>query len=274
MTRDRRGFTLVELIIVAVLGTLVVGAALQVLVVNQRTYTAQTATISGQQSTRMALDVLFNELREVSPGGGDIVAMSGDSLRVRLMRKFGIVCHGLDYTSAPDLYVIPFGFGTNAFAAGDSVFVWADNDEDINSDDVWFSASVENPVGTTVCPQDGVTVAQVLKFHSQNAAFTADSVGAGAPIRSYIEFTFGTTTLLGDTYFSRRQGNGDMVPVAGPIRATNGVAFVYRDAYGVVTATPADVRQIEIMVRTGSNVLDGLGGTVADSITAWIYTRN
>ena len=55
MTRDRTGFTLIELIVVTVLGSLVVMSALTVLITNQRTYTAQSATISGQQSTRTAL---------------------------------------------------------------------------------------------------------------------------------------------------------------------------------------------------------------------------
>ena len=63
MTRDRRGFTLIELLIVVVLGSLILAAALQVLITNQRTYTAQNAAITGQQATRMALDVLFT-LRE------------------------------------------------------------------------------------------------------------------------------------------------------------------------------------------------------------------
>ncbi|HUF75760.1 MAG TPA: prepilin-type N-terminal cleavage/methylation domain-containing protein, partial [Longimicrobiales bacterium] len=70
MTRDRRGFTLVELLVVVVLGSLVLMAALQVLITNQRTYAAQNAVITSQQSTRIALEVLVNELRELSPSGG------------------------------------------------------------------------------------------------------------------------------------------------------------------------------------------------------------
>ncbi|MDH3424781.1 MAG: prepilin-type N-terminal cleavage/methylation domain-containing protein, partial [Gemmatimonadota bacterium] len=69
MTRARAGFTLIELLVVTVLGSLVLLAALQILITNQRTYTSQNQVIAGQQSTRMALEVLFNELREVSPAG-------------------------------------------------------------------------------------------------------------------------------------------------------------------------------------------------------------
>jgi hypothetical protein len=50
--------------------------------------------------------------------------------------------------------------------------------------------------------------------------------------------------------------------------------FIYRDALGNVTATPTDVRQIEIRIRTGSEVTNSVGRMVSDSIDAWIYTRN
>jgi len=262
---------MVELSIVAVLGALVLGAALQVLTLNQRAYTAQTEAISGQQSNRMALDVLFNELREVSAGGGDILAMSSDSLRVRLMRKFGFVC-ATDMSGQPELTLIPWGVGTNQFAVADSIFVYADNNEGTLADDVWISARVTSLTATT-CPQDG-SAAQEIRMNGQAALFAADSVGIGAAVRSYSEFTFGTTTLAGETYLSRREGTGDMIPIAGPIKRNVGLEFVYRDELGAVTNIPADVRQLEVIVRTGGVVLDGRGGMVSDSITAWIYTRN
>ena len=284
MTRDRRGFTFVELIVVAVLGTLVVGAILQVLITNQRIYTAQAATVSGQQSTRMALEVLFNELREVSPADGDILLMTEDSVRVRLMRKFGAVC-AVDLSIADPVLTIVrlsniFGMdGSNVFDAGDSVFVYADNEEDTRADDVWVPASV-TAVDTAgvVCPQDGTPAAD-LTFLGQLALFLptlgGDSVGIGAPVRSYERFTFGTVTAFGDTYFSRRTGSSpNRTPVAGPIASTNGVDFIYRDELGAITTTAADVRQIEVIVRTGSGVLNASGEPVRDSITAWIYTRN
>lgn len=283
MTGDRRGFTFVELLVVAVLGTLIMGAILQILITNQRTYTAHSATVSGQQSTRMALEVLFTELREISPAGGDILYMSEDSLRIRLMRKFGAVCVTDLSPADPVLTIVRlsniFGMdGSNVFAANDSVFVYADNDEDIRTDDVWIPAQVTavDTAGVT-CPQDGTPAAE-LTFLGQLSSFLpaigGDSVGIGAPMRSYQRFTFGTVAAYGDTYFGRRAGNGPMIPVAGPIASTNGVDFIYRDELGAITSTATDVRQIEVRVRTGSNVLNSLGETVRDSITAWIYTRN
>jgi len=278
MTRGRKGFTLVELLVVTVLGSLVMLAALQVLVMNQRTFTAQNAVISGQQTTRMSIEVLFAELREVSAPGGDILAMGSDSLRVRLMRKFSVVCE-TNWTGQPEISVLDslgslsINAAANAFDTGDSVFVFADNNENDDDDDVWIPARVTLVDTTVVCPQGGEG-AMMLRFNGQAALFSADSVGIGAPVRSYLEYTFGTTNMLGDPYLSRRLGNGDMIPIAGPLRVGTGLEFVYRDADGVVTATPADVRQIQISVRTGSKVLNSLNEMVSDSITVWVFTRN
>jgi prepilin-type N-terminal cleavage/methylation domain-containing protein len=270
MTRGRRGFTLVELLIVTVLGSLVLLAALQVLITNQRTYTAQAATISGQQSTRMALEVLFSELRQVSPQGGDILMMSSDSLRVRMMRKFTRACAVNTILGVPVLTTVDIG--PVDFAAGDSVFVFADNNERDDDDDNWISARVTG-VAAGTCPQDG-SVARLLSFTGQSALFTADSVRVGAPVRSYGSVRFALTSVGSDVFLGRAEGTDPLSPVAGPLRSGTGIEFVYRDGLGAVTATPAEVRQIVVRVRSGSGVLNSLGQTVSDSITAWVYTRN
>ena len=58
-TGDRRGFTLVELMIVAVVGAMVVGATYQIMLSSQRALTIQTAQVQGQQTVRAGLDILF-----------------------------------------------------------------------------------------------------------------------------------------------------------------------------------------------------------------------
>jgi prepilin-type N-terminal cleavage/methylation domain-containing protein len=283
MTRQRRGFTLIELLVVTVLGSLVVMASLQVLITTQRTYAAQAVTISGQQTTRMAIEVLFAELREVSPPGGDILAMSSDSLSVRLMRKFSLVCD-TDWTGEPKLTVIRDFIlnngdtlyimgGANRFMTGDSTFVFADNDENIDTDDAWIAGDITAVDSTgIICPQDS-TAAVELTFQGQATAFATDSVGIGAPVRSYAEYTFGTTTMNGDVYLARRD-TGDFIPIAGPLASTNGLEFVYRDALGNVTAVDTLVAQVQVVVRTGGEVMNSLGQMARDSVLVWIHMRN
>ncbi len=275
MRRDRRGFTLVELLIVTVLGALVLAAALQVLITNSRTYSAQSAAITGQQSTRMALEVLFNDLRLVSPQGGDILMMSPDSLRVRLMRKFSRACAtNLLMTGTPTMIVLDPG--PVDFVAGDSVFVFADKKQADDDDDIWIAARVTQAT-VAVCPQVAIPpiAGYELRFAGQNTLFDIpDSVHNGAPVRSYTTVRFGLITYLGDTYLGRGEGNAALSPVAGPLLPGTGLEFVYRDALGAVTNTPTDVRQIVVRVRSESDVLNSLGRMVSDSIVAWVYTRN
>jgi prepilin-type N-terminal cleavage/methylation domain-containing protein len=262
----RRGFTLIELLVVTVLGSIVLLAAVQILITNQRTYTAQNAVIQNQQNARMALDVLFNDLRELSPSGGDILEMGPDEIRVRLMRKFSVVCDWNIGGGDPEIFV--FNFPGRRFEPGDSVFVFADNDPNDDDDDAWISAAVSEVDTDQSCPQNDESASR-LRFGGQEALFVANAVGVGAPVRSFERFEFGPTVFRGDTYLGRNS-----VPVVGPIRPDDGLAFVYRDAMGDVTNTPADVRQIVTTVRTGGGVLNSLGTEVRDSITFWIYTRN
>lgn len=279
MSQRRLGFTLVELLLVVVLGSIVLGATLRILITNQRIFTASSATINGQQTTRMASEIMFGELREVSPTGGDILAMETTSLTVRVMRKFSIVCEPWDRSgTAADFVVLdtlpgglPVMAGSNVFADDDSVHVYADNDPNDDADDVWLPARIDQ-VGTDTCPNG--EAGRRLRFDSpQHDRFLTDSVGVGAPIRSFGEYTFTTVTYDGEPFLGRIEGT-DTIPFAGPLRATDGLEFIYRDGSGTVTAVAADVRQVEIKLRTGSEVLNSLGGFVTDSIDLWVYTRN
>lgn len=267
MRHDRRGFTLTELVIVTVLGALLVMAALQVLITNQRTYSAQTAQIQGQQSTRAAMDILFNELREISAQGGDLIKMGSSALVVRTMRKFGVAC-SVSSASPPVIRVLQVG---DWFEVKDSVFVFADNTTSTATDDAWIPAQVTGVDTTATC---GTSPAQNLQFAGQAALFTADSVRTGAPIRSHVTYQYGLITYGGEPYLGRRDPDGTTVPMVGPLKSSTGVSFVYLDSLGAVTGTSTDVRQIQVTIRTLSGALNSLGETVSDSITALVFTRN
>ena len=270
MNGKRRGFTLVELLVVTVLGALVVMASLEVLITNQRTYTAQTAAIQGQQTVRAAMDVLWGELREVSSRGGDILSMKPDSLTVRVMRNFAIVCaHDTTSTGQPRLHALKVG---RFLASGDSVWIFADNEPALDSDDTWIKVRITQ-IDTSETCTSGET-AQEMVFSGQKPQFVADSVRVGAPIRSFLIYTYGPVTMDGELYLGRKAPGSDAVPIVGPLASTGGLSFSYRDSLGAVTAVGTSVRQIVITIRTSSGVLNSFGQPVTDSISTWIYTRN
>ena len=188
-TGDRRGFTLSELMIVAVLGSVMVGATYQIMLSSQRALTIQTAQVQGQQTVRAGLDILFAELRELSRAEADILTMGPDRIEVRAMRAFGLVC-GVDASGSP-LRVRKMG---RFFVAGDSVMVFADNDPDIASDDTILSGMVDSTVDTTqTC--SGADTAQSLSVGALATALANDTVRIGAPVRGFTIYTYGLYSL-------------------------------------------------------------------------------
>lgn len=274
MRTDRRGFSIIELLVVAVLGTLILMAAYQVLITNQRTYTVQNAHIGSRQISRAALDVLATELREVNPV--DLVGMGSEQVTFRAQRTFGLVCDVVlpALGSSPVLDVVRVG---DWFESGDSVTVFADNREGTPRDDAWILAEA-SLVDPTITCDDG-SPAQQMTFTGQSAAFLADTVRAGAPVRSFVHYTYGRFDLSGETYVARQRAGGSVEPLVGPIPATfaagvPSVEFVYLDADGNGTAVAADVRQIEIRVRIRSEARGAAGDVVADSLTTRVQLRN
>ena len=260
----RGGFTLVELLIVAVLGVIVVAATYQMILTSQRAQTTQTAQIQSQQTVRAGIDILFAELRELSGAEGDILEMSPDRIEVRAMRAFGLVCD-VNPVGSP-IHVKKIG---RYFAAGDSIVVFADNDRTLSSDDTILSGAVASITEAETCT--GTDTAQSLVVPALVAALANDTVRLGAPVRGFTIYTYGLYSLEGDYYLARRSG-GVTEPLVGPLSA-NGVSFTYMDSGGSVTINPRAVSQIEVTLRSRSNVMNRRG-PVGDSLTTTIYLRN
>ncbi len=263
-TGDRGGFTLVELLIVAVLGTLVVGATYQMILLSQKAYTVQIAQMQGQQTVRAGLDILSSELRELSGVEGDVLTMNPDRIEVRAMRAFGLVCN-VNATGSPIL-VKKIG---RYFESGDSIVVLADNHPDVSGDDTILFGAVTSLTTSQSCT--GSDTAQSLVVPDLVAALANDTVRLGAPVRAFTIYTYGLYLLEGDYYLARRSGT-TTEPLVGPL-SSSGVSFTYMDFAGDVTTDPTAVSQIEVTLRSKSNVTNEQG-PVMDSLTTTIFLRN
>lgn len=264
--RDRRGFTIVELMIVAVLGALVVGATYEILLTNQRAFTVQTAQIRGQQTVRAGLSVLFGELREAGRSGGDLLSMTPTRVRVRVMRAFGLVC-GTSVTGSP-IRVKKVG---RFFEPADSIFVFADNDPRRSRDDTILAGIVTVVDTTQSCT--GTDTAQVLTVPALVGALATDTVRLGAPVRAYSVYTYGLYKVAGDYYLARESTAAGVERLVGPL-SENGITFTYLDSLSNVTTVATSVSQIEITIRSLANVIDSRGKPVADSLTTRVTLRN
>ncbi len=284
------GFTLVELLVVSVLGAVVLGAVFQTLSIQNRTYQRQSAVISAQEASRTTLSVLAGELREVSATGQDLVAGSADSVSIRALRKIGFVCN---VGAANTLTMWELG---QPFTRGDSVFVFSQGADPIDiDDDAWIPGVITgvtrgvSPAGCGVAwPKESLSgVADgdydVARLNI-NAASSLANVTRGAPARTFERLTYGRYVVGGDVVLGRRVGTGDVAPLVGPLAAgTDGLRFAFFDAGnnelsggGAVPAGDLDEVSfftISVQGRQASGSMED-DGFYEDSLTVSVFLRN
>lgn len=265
---DRAGFTIMELLVVATLGGLLLMGIFGTFVTQQRGYTVQTAKVETQQTIRAGLDFLTTEFRSLSTKGGDLMVMDNDTITIRSMRKIGVVCWVS--SSPPRVRALKVG---EPFANQDSVFLFADNDLERGVDDEWLPLRVGTVDTLSNC---GGESAQEMTFPAGSAAFAADSVSEGGLVRSFEWISYGLGTFGSYVYLGQWSTGSGFTPLIGPLDDSTGPALRldYYDLNGVVTSTPADVVRIDVMLRTASQARSSGGPQVADSLHATIYSRN
>ncbi|TVP42055.1 MAG: prepilin-type N-terminal cleavage/methylation domain-containing protein [Gemmatimonadales bacterium] len=267
--RGVRGFTLIELLVVIVLSAIVMGAIIQILLSNQRLYTANTEQVLAQQTVRSGVEVVAQELREISSELGDVLSASATQVQIRAVRKMGVVC-AVD-SRAP--LTVRIGVRGRPFEAGEAVTFFVDNDVDIAGDDEWATATITTVDAGMLCP-NAVTPALSLVLASVAPTTATTGVHAGSMIRAFESFTYGQVTWDSEPYLGRVPASGTGVPLVGPVDATNGIRFVYRNAAGATTSTLTEIRTIELTLRSTSGARTSTGRMVADSLTRVIHLRN
>jgi prepilin-type N-terminal cleavage/methylation domain-containing protein len=299
--RNRRGFTLVELLIALVLLGLVSTAIYQVLNTNQRTYLAQTQRIDLQQNIRAGAAILPGEFRTLDAGEGDIQApMTATSITIRAIRKLGFMCApptlggGLG-NNIFTARVAP-AYGNGAFVPNDSVLVYWEGDPTTRSDDSWIPGQVQKidaptaggcaDAGTPGAPHPGYVVTLNSPWPVGNAssgvAFnTPNMITNGSPVYGFQTVTYALwqSSSDGRWYVGMTIAGQPTQPLIGPLTGPNGLTFNYYDANGAVTAVPAQVAQIEIILRaeTVAQVRPGYTNAPAyqiDSVDTRVALRN
>jgi prepilin-type N-terminal cleavage/methylation domain-containing protein len=263
-----RGFSLIEVLVVTVLGTLLAVGTFKIVNLTQRINTAQAAQVRGQQSLRAGLGILYAELRELSPSDGDLLTMATDSISFRAMRQVGYVCVTNYSTNPPRFTLRRTG---RWLGVGDSIVALADNDPTKAVDDRWITGKVTSADTTSTC--SGLDKAQDVYVEGLSPS---DTIRIGAMVRSYAPFTYGLFEFDGQPFLGRRSAGASPQPLVGPLRGKSegGLAFTYLDANNAVTLVGSDVAQIQVELRTASRILGTDGRPVSDSIVTRIYPRN
>ncbi len=275
---NRRGFTLVEMLVALILLAIVGGVIYKVLISQQRLTRAQTEQASLQSNVRTGALMLPTELRELGSGSiaaADIIHMDADSITYRAMRSTGVACNVT--TTMISVREDMFYGARPPEPVRDSVLLFVEANPNISGDDTWVTLQINAVIsGGAFC---GATPAMTIITSIPPA--TVNSIAVSAPVRTFEVmrlklYAQGGQNWLGASSISMAE---PYEAVLGPLTA-NGLNFVYRDSVGGITAVRERVRTIDITIRGVSDrtvhTASGNGpvGRLQDSLFTRVALRN
>jgi prepilin-type N-terminal cleavage/methylation domain-containing protein len=260
---QRRGFTLVEVMIALVIMGIVTGAIYRLLDTNQRISLAQAEQVTLQSNVRTGSLVVPNELRELNTvlgaGAGprnDIIVGDPDAIRYRAMRGLGFVCQA---PGANELRLAESSWTglRDPDAARDDLYLFVDADKDDDEDDTWAQVDVTGVTySATAC---GVGAAG---YRLAVAALPAVPISINTPVRLFelMELKL-YADAAGEWWLGARSVNlePDPQPVLGPL-TNDGFLLEYLDSNGNPTADLAAVMSIRVTVRGLTDAAVRTGG--------------
>jgi prepilin-type N-terminal cleavage/methylation domain-containing protein len=265
---QRRGFTLIEVVIALVIMGIVTGAIYRLLNTSQRLSLAQAEQVSLQSNVRTGSLVVPNELREVntwSTGSleqNDILApLDDDVITYRAMRGLGFLCQDADAGDTELRLAKSNWTGLRApDETRDDLYLFVDGDPYDDDDDTWSQVDVTLVTfSATACGAGAegyvVTVAPI----------PAD-VSLNTPVRF---FELMKLELYADAdgewwlgAHSVSAGEIDPQPILGPLTG-DGFELVYLDSNGNETADNTAVNSIRLTVRGVTDDAVRAGGSGA-----------
>ena len=292
---DRRGFTMVELMVALVLTLMVGGVTYGLLVNNQRVSRSQTEHVGMQDNVRSGALIVANELREVGydsvpaavpalgPGNGtnkDLLLMQAGKIQYRAWRGIGFTC----FAPAANELRLETGtyMGVRQPQINDSIVVYVERTNTTDQDDAWVHGKITGDPTVKQCANGNNAIALPIAYEAatDGAAVTGAMV-QGGPVRIYEamemkHYQSGTQWWLG---MRSLNGGGGIQPVLGPLADStagqSGLVFTYLDKNRNVTAVLADVREIQVTLK---GVSDGKvrtsGGASSFAVDTTALTTN
>lgn len=290
----RRGFSLIELMVILALSAIVIGGLTSVLVRQQRFYRGTADLIETRSQIRQAAGIIPSDLRGVSTIGGDILEITDTSMIFWATIGQAVTCVGIpgSYTiSIPPLKLSnnnTLASFTMTPGAGDTVWVYENGPTDAASDDHWEAYGITGPPipSTLSC----ATLVGGLDLSIERYSFPLSEpldvdVETGNPVRFVRRTRYSLYKASdGGWYlgYCSPACAGAPQPIAGPFLpaggGTSGVSFSYTDANGAATAVPANVAQVSVVVRGKTQGVVDMAGykntQVGDSLRFSVAIRN
>ena len=271
---DRRGFTLIEVLIAMVLGLIVLTGVVQMMIVQGRGYRKQREMIDVRETAREAVALLSWDLRQSLTGGSPLTAMGAGMVALRSPRGLGTIC-------AKHATLARYGLwktGGNIVAGvDDSALVYQ------LGRDKWTVlkiTAVGTPaaMGVTACAWPGARPPDVVVEFGVGTKTDTSYIKIGAPFRNFRSVQYAEYQLNNRWWLGRKIGAATSYEqLTGPLVApANGLTFTYYDTLGAVTANPTAVGSIAFTLRTESFKNTYVGTTFVyqrDSLTTKVGLR-
>jgi prepilin-type N-terminal cleavage/methylation domain-containing protein len=276
--RNRRGYTLIELLVALAAGGVVATAIARVLVHTQRVAQHLAQRMELNQTLRATLAILPMDLRGLDasdPAGSDLIQLSDSALTYKATRGFYVTCLpasggtvSLD-TAMLGLRPLDPEFDSLVILSGGLL---PDRDR-------WVHLDLRSVSSGRNCPGGRPS----LDVAVSPAVLNPDSMPRGSPIRSFEvtevrRYVDGAgMTWVGARRYSKVTRWNAIQPVAGPL-VPSGLRFTYLARDGTPTGDPGRVTRIALMIAARSPVAVWLRGKapryLVDSLATQVALRN
>lgn len=277
---NRRGFTLVEIIIALAMMLIVMGAVYKLMLSTQRLSRAQAEQASLQSNVRIGSLVVLNDLRELSTVSGglaaqnDILTIAANDITYRAMRGVGFICQAPTATQVR-ISRVSFSGYRDPQATRDGFYAYVEGNPESTLDDSWLPVAITAVSTAAACPTgDGITL---------TTPNTLGLVGlpVGTPVRFYEVMELKLHQADGKSWLGARSiSAGEAIqPVLGPLVDGNGFQLEYLDAGGVATADVTAIKSIRVTIRgiTDAAINAGVEGSpthVQEQLVTQVALRN
>jgi len=266
-------------IVVALALTLIVTGAIHGLVVSTHRWSRlQAAQIDLQTNARSTGIVIQNELRELnavesgSADRTDILSATSTGLTYRAMRGIGFLCQP---STAGRLRFARSSFSgfRDPQPVRDGAYLLVEGNPQGGVEDAWLQLSILSVVTNIVCPGSGEPAIEL----TVSPGF-APEAPAGTPIRVFEPMEMKLYQSGGHSWLGARSlGSGEAIqPIAGPLRANDGLGLEYLNAASAPTTSVAAIRSVVLTIRgtTENPVFTADGARLEEALVGQVTLRN
>ena len=284
------GFSVLELLVGLTIGMIIVTAISQLFITQARYYQLQRAERDVRETLRAASALLTWQLREASSARGDLYALGATSMELRAVEASAVAC-AYQPAGGGTRFGLQEVSGYFQAASEDSVLAYSPSDGSwlvVKVGQAWNDeAGAWSGAGTSVCFWGDSTTSAPrpqAAIELQDSAAVLSKIEVGSAVKAFRRTEYGLFQQDGRWWLGRKVGGASEYELlTGPLLspADSGLSFTFRDMLGGVTADPAQVARVDILLRAESAGRPARPGsaatvhrTVRDSLRTTVVLRN